>query len=236
MTDNPDPQSLLEDMFDLVISDPEFQRRFETTRDRQERETTLRNYLMHLGEDDLEQALDTFGFTQNYWSIQKTKFLDILEGRIDCVEDSDAILERLYRQIEKDKSLQEDLGKANSWRSRFDALDLHLVTHLRGYGIDTEKTWDSYLKNRFFLMMQERTKQDYGFCEHYHPGHRQRLEEYLRTGRPSKIPIPNTCSYGTPNNNPMDTECNGIDRDNCLILQDFPATREYRAPDISKNW
>jgi hypothetical protein len=130
------------------------------------------------------------------------------------IGDTDRIVERMYEVVNSNKDLQEKLKNVPGCKDRWMKLEEYITDHLDDIGTNIKDYRFLWIRERFFYKMQEETKMDYGFCEHFIPAFRNRTLSILTDNL--SVDMDNKCTYKVKE--PVITICSGTDRDNCVHL------------------
>ena len=130
------------------------------------------------------------------------------------VEQTDEIIDKLHSLAILDDELELKLKNLDNWQTRWFELESFVVSVLENVDIDYWQFQDLWIRERFFYEMQQRTGQDYGFCDHFVPAYRRLTQSMLEND--FSIDMWHKCTYDT--NEPIDTTCNGTARDYCAVL------------------
>ena len=144
------------------------------------------------------------------------------------IENTDKIIERMYELVNSNKSLQEKLKNATSWKNRWASLEENILDHLDDIGTNIVDYRYLWIRERFFYEMQQKTKMDYGFCKHFIPAFRNRTLSILTDDL--SVDMDNKCTYKTKE--PVMTICAGTERDICVYLH--PESKKHRDNLIDK--
>jgi hypothetical protein len=129
-------------------------------------------------------------------------------------KDIEGFLDSLHQLYDTDPNLQETLKDCPNWQTRWNALEVYVLTNLNRTEMNYGQYTTLWLREQFFYEMQEKTGMDFGFCPHFTPAFKARgqsiLDDTLGPG------LDNLCGYNVET--PVMTTCSGTDRDSCIIL------------------
>jgi len=138
------------------------------------------------------------------------------------LEDTDEFIEEMYQLAESDAGLKTKLKAAGNWQSRWATLERYILRNLDKIGLESKFYYKLWIRERFFYAMQQRTKEDYGFCPHFIPAFRAKTESILTDNL--KIDMVHKCTYMKET---LDTTCSGTDRDRCVVLHPELKIRDF---------
>jgi len=145
---------------------------------------------------------------------------------IRIVEETDEVVEKMLEWAEHNQEIQPLLKRAVNWRDRWAVLEGYVLKNLGRFEISGIEYGELWIRERFFYELQERTKQDYGFCRHFVPDYRERTKGAL--GEEIDSSTMAKCSYG---GRTLETTCEGTSREICVHLHpEFRMLRGIEAP------
>jgi len=137
------------------------------------------------------------------------------------VEDTDRMIEQLCEIVFSDETLTARLNNSPNKISRWIELESYIDEHLQDVNLSYLEFHQLWIRERFFFAMQQKTQNDYGFCEHHINAYRN-LTESILTGNLT-LDLDHKCCYQTE---PIPTTCSGTDKDICVFLH--PELKERR--------
>lgn len=135
--------------------------------------------------------------------------------RETTLEDTDDVIEKMYKFVDSDEELKTELKNARDCRARWATLENFIIENSEDMEVDFVEYHMLWIRERFFYEMQKRTNLDYGFCPYFVPAFRTRTKAILTENY--GLDGMNKCTYKTE---PVDTTCSGTQRDTCAILRE----------------
>jgi hypothetical protein len=136
---------------------------------------------------------------------------------IESIEDVDKAIDGILTDVTSDEELMKSLQSSPNWRERWMRLEMYVHRNIKRYSqmygvglLDWDHLW---IREIFFHEMQKRTGMDFGFCEYFEPGFRNRARAILT--RDHSIDTWDYCHHGGKK---LPTTCTGTDRDVCRFL------------------
>ena len=133
--------------------------------------------------------------------------------KIESIEEIDKIVDDMIRDISSNDALMNKLKTSSDCGDRWWKLEKYIIVNLDKYNLSWFEGYETlWVREIFFYEMQRRTGVDFGFCEYFIPGFRNRAKSILENDL--TIDMWNYCTHGGGKN---PSTCAGTDRDICII-------------------